>query len=58
MKQGVLYELSLGKNNGPYLIKDIMQTNPKSISLLAGAEIVRSISSLNESMKICENKQR
>jgi hypothetical protein len=46
-KQGILYELSLGKNNGPYLIKDIMQTNPKSISLLAGVNIMRSVSSMN-----------
>ncbi|EGR28797.1 hypothetical protein IMG5_168330 [Ichthyophthirius multifiliis] len=33
-KQGGLYSLNLGQNNGPYLTKDIMITNQKSLSLL------------------------
>ena len=35
-KQGVLYSIQLGKTNGPYLVKDIMLNNPKSIRLLVG----------------------
>lgn len=57
-KQGALYELSLGKDNGPYLSKDIMYSNPKSIALLAGSQIVKSFSSFNQSMNISESKQK
>ena len=34
-KQGVFYQLSLSKNNGPFLSKDIMYSNPKSNTLLS-----------------------
>ena len=34
MKQGVFYQLSLSKNNGPFLSNDIMYNNPKSNALL------------------------
>jgi hypothetical protein len=37
MKQGIIYQLSLGKNNGPFLAKDISQNNQKSVSLLSEA---------------------
>jgi hypothetical protein len=57
-RQGVLYELSLGKDNGPYLSKDIMYSNPKSIALLAGSQIVKSFSSFNASMNMSESKQK
>lgn len=57
-KQGVLYELRLGKERGAYLPKDIMYDNPKSISLLAGSQIVKSFTSLNASMAISDNKQK
>ena len=57
-KQGVLYELRLGKESGAYLPKDIMYDNPKSIALLAGSQIVKSFSSLNASMAISENKKK
>ncbi|KRX02994.1 hypothetical protein PPERSA_03085 [Pseudocohnilembus persalinus] len=33
-KQGGLYSLNLGQNNGPFLTKDIMLTNEKSLGLL------------------------
>lgn len=38
-KQGGLYALEIGKNIGPFLPKDIMPNNPKSISLLVGSEV-------------------
>lgn len=38
-KQGGLYALDIGKNIGPFLPKDIMPNNPKSISLLVGSEV-------------------
>jgi hypothetical protein len=57
-RQGVLYELNLGKDNGPYLSKDIMFSNPKSIALLAGSQIVKSFSSFNACMNVSENKQK
>lgn len=41
-KQGSLYSLDIGKNMGPFLPKDIMPNNPKSIGLLVGKEIVKS----------------
>jgi hypothetical protein len=40
IKQGGIYSLDLGKNNGPFLPKDIMFNNPKSVQLLVGAEVV------------------
>lgn len=58
LKQGVMYELNLNKSQGPYLPKDIMHTNPKSIALLAGSHIVNSFSSLNRTLKITETKQK
>jgi hypothetical protein len=58
VKQGVLYELTLGKDSGPYLTKDIMHSNPKSIALLAGSQIVKSFASLNQSLNLCETKQK
>lgn len=58
VKQGVMYELNLNKSQGPYLSKDIMHTNPKSIALLAGSQIVKSFSSLNQTLKLTENKQK
>lgn len=57
-KQGVLYELRLGKQSGAYLPKDIMYDNPKSISLLAGSQIVKSFASLNATMAVSDNKQK
>jgi hypothetical protein len=33
-KQGILYAISTGKNNGVYLPKDISHFNHKSINLL------------------------
>ena len=39
-KQGGLYSLNLGQNNGPYLTKDIMITNEKSLKLLVGRDEV------------------
>lgn len=33
-KQGGLYSLNLGQNNGPYLPKDIMISNSKSMQLI------------------------
>ena len=39
-KQGGIYSLDLGKNNGPFLPKDIMFNNPKSVQLLVGAEVL------------------
>lgn len=58
VKQGVLYELNLEKSQGPYLSKDIMHSNPKSISLLAGSQIVSSFSTLNQTLKLTETKQK
>ncbi|CAK94025.1 unnamed protein product (macronuclear) [Paramecium tetraurelia] len=43
-KQGGLYSLNLGQNNGPYLPKDIMLTNQKSLKLLQGDEVSKSVS--------------
>jgi hypothetical protein len=36
-KQTFFFQINLGKNQGPFLVKDIMHNNPKSISLIAGA---------------------
>ena len=58
VKQGVLYQLSLGKDNGPFLTKDIMHNNPKSIAMLAGSQIVKSFASLNQTLNLCETKQK
>ena len=33
-KQGILYAISTGKNNGVYLPKDITHNNHKSLTLL------------------------
>lgn len=57
-KQGVMYELNLDKDQGPYLSKDIMHSNPRSIALLAGSQIVKSFSTLNQTLKLTETKQR
>ena len=57
-KQGVQYRLSLGIDDGPYLTKDIMHTNPRSIALLAGSNIVKSFSSLNQTLSLCNTKQK
>jgi hypothetical protein len=51
-KQGVMYELNIDKHQGPYLHKDIMHSNPKSIALLTGSQIVSSFSSLNQTLKL------
>ncbi|CAD8086869.1 unnamed protein product [Paramecium primaurelia] len=45
-KQGGLYSLNLGQNNGPYLPKDIMLTNQKSLKLLQGDEVSKSVSNV------------
>ena len=57
-KQGVMYELNLDKDQGPYLSKDIMHSNPRSIALLAGSQIVKSFSTLNQTLRLTETKQR
>ena len=57
-RQGVMYELSIDKDQGPYLTKDIMHSNPKSISLLAGSQIVKSFASLNQTLNLTQNKQK
>eukprot|EP01016_Furgasonia_blochmanni_P020513 TRINITY_DN2287_c0_g3_i2.p1 TRINITY_DN2287_c0_g3~~TRINITY_DN2287_c0_g3_i2.p1 ORF type:complete len:286 (-),score=66.35 TRINITY_DN2287_c0_g3_i2:111-968(-) len=56
-KQGTQYSLNLGQNNGPFLPKDVMITNPRSIQLLntvtegfrapAATHLVRANSSSN-----------
>ena len=51
-KQGVMYELNLDKDQGPYLSKDIMHSNPRSIALLAGSQIVKSFSTLNQTLRL------
>ena len=53
-----MYELNLDKDQGPYLSKDIMHSNPRSIALLAGSQIVKSFSTLNQTLKLTETKQR
>ena len=50
-KQGVMYELNINKDQGAYLRKDIMHSNPKSIALLTGSQIVKSFSTLNQTLK-------
>ena len=50
-KQGVMYDLNIDKDQGPYLRKDIMHSNPKSIALLTGSQIVKSFSTLNQTLK-------
>lgn len=57
-KQGVMYGLNLDKEQGPYLSKDIMHSNPRSITLLAGSQIMNSFTSLNQTLKLTENKQK
>lgn len=42
VKQGTKYGLSLGQNDGPYLVKDVMMSNQKSLQLLTGNQIARS----------------
>jgi chromosome segregation ATPase len=41
-KQGTKYSLSLGQNEGPYLSKDIMLTNKRSLKLLGGNPTAKS----------------
>jgi len=41
-KQGTKYGLNLGQNDGPYLPKDMMLNNQKSLQLLVGTHITRS----------------
>lgn len=57
-KQGVMYGLNLDKEQGPYLSKDIMHSNPRSITLLAGSQIMNSFTSLNQTLKLTESKQK
>lgn len=57
-KQGVMYQLNLDKEQGPYLNKDIMHSNPRSITLLAGSHIMNSFTSLNQTLKLTETKQK
>lgn len=38
--QGRAFMINLGHNNGPYLAKDIMYSNKKSICLLAAKQIL------------------
>lgn len=40
-KQGAFYQLNLNKNNGPFLSKDIMFTNPRSTTLITNPDILR-----------------
>jgi hypothetical protein len=40
VKQGVFYQLSLNKNNGPFLSKDIMYNNLKSNALLPSPSLL------------------
>jgi hypothetical protein len=35
-----------------------MPDNPKSIALLAGTQIMKSFASLNQSINLCESKQK
>lgn len=58
VRQGVLYELNLDRDQGPYLTKDIMHSNPRSITLLAGSQIMKSFNTLNQTLKLTENKQK
>jgi len=55
-KQGVFYQIPLGKENGPFLSKDIMHNNPKSISLLTGTEILKSHTSMVNTLKFFDNQ--
>ena len=55
-KQGIFYQIPLGKNNGPFLSKDIMHSNPKSISLLTGSEILRFHTSMVNTLHLFEDK--
>jgi len=57
-KQGGQYQLNLVTNQGPYLSKDIMHNNSKSISLLAGTNIIKSFAALNSTLKLCDSKQQ
>ena len=57
-KQGVQYRLPLGKSDGPFLAKDIMHSNPRSIALLAGSNMVKSFGSLNQTLSLCNTKQK
>lgn len=51
-KQGTKYGLSLGQNDGPYLVKDVMMTNQKSVQLLTGNQIAKAgVSTLRNSVK-------
>lgn len=40
-KQGLIYSIDVGQNNGPFLIKDINLQNTKSVRLLKSAEMKR-----------------
>jgi hypothetical protein len=57
-RQGVMYQLNLDKEQGPFLSKDIMHSNPRSITLLAGSQIMKSFTSLNQTLKLTETKQK
>jgi hypothetical protein len=58
VRQGVMYQLNLDKEQGPFLSKDIMHSNPRSITLLAGSQIMKSFTSLNQTLKLTETKQK
>ena len=53
-----MYELNLDKDQGAYLSKDIMHSNPRSITLLAGSQIMNSFTTLNKTLKLTEAKQK
>ena len=51
-KQGLIYSLDLGQNNGPFLLKDINLSNTKSIRLLLNSNESKRVAS--EALNVLE----
>lgn len=58
VKQGVFYQLSLNKNNGPFLSKDIMYNNPKSNTLLPSASLLQQHQKMAETLSQLERNAK
>lgn len=51
-KQGLIYSLDLGQNNGPFLLKDINYSNKKSVRLLLNSNESKKVA--NQAMNVLE----
>ena len=59
-RQGELYKVNLSQNyfDGPYLKKDIMHNNKRSLALITGQGVLETITHFNNSMTMLQAKTR